>query len=814
VALAPTPALEHVAATETAVRAWGRHAVVVVESPLPGVLRVRAAPRALATSTHYPELPPKASFARVAGPPAGELRVDQEDSDLVLSTEGATLRLSLATGGWLLLGGNGEPIARALGYDGEAKPGFPIDRHRARLALVAPEGEAYLGLGEKVGPLDKRGMRFSFWNTDAFPPQPHTDPLYASIPFFVALRDGRAWGLFLDEPARSHVDLASSDPAQITWEIEGPEMDVYLLAGPTPKDVLRRYADLTGRPFLPPLFALGAQQSRWGYESDAEVRAVVRGFRSRGLPLDVVYLDIDHMEAYRVFTFDRARFPDPAGLTRELAGEGVRVVTIVDPALKVAPGWAPYDEALDKGYLVELDRGGPLVGAVWPEPAVFPDLTRPEVQRYWGDLQRALLDAGVSGVWNDMNEPACFSVAESPGLPMPSGGTAPGSSAPLGSTLPDEARHGTRRHLEVHNAYGLGMARAAFEGLSRHAPGRRPFVLTRAAYAGIQRYAALWTGDFGSQWHHLEATLPMLLGLGLSGVPFVGADVPGFVGDASGELLVRWTQAMVFAPLCRNHSARGTRSQEPWRFGEPWLSHVRRAYELRYRLMPALYTAMVDAHETGLPALAPLVLEHPGDADALAADDELLLAGALLVAPVVRPHQTRRMVYLPRGRYRPLDFDLEAAGPDEDGGRHVIADAPLDRAPMYLAAGRGFAATGPALHTTTAEWGAVEWHLFPTTDGVAEASLYEDAGDGRAGEGPEGTRTRVRVEKSARGLRVTRTISGAPPHGARTRERLRLHGAVPASRVEGARAHAHERGTLTVELEPGWSTVEIVHQPK
>lgn len=799
--LSPRPFYEHVAIAPATLRAWGRRAACAIEAPTPGVFRVRVAPVAIATAAAFPDLPEKRSFARVApAAPPSALAIDRDDAGCVLRSgdHAATLRVALDGGGWLLRDDDGRPLARALAYDGDATPGFPLDRRLSRLTLVAPEGEAYFGFGEKVGPLDKRGMRFSFWNTDAFPPQPHTDPLYVSIPFFVAIdpRDGRAWGMFVDETTRARVDVAAEDTDRLVWEVEGPEIDVYLLTGPTPADVIRRYVALTGRPFVPPLFALGAQQSRWGYATSAQARDVVRGLRAHDLPLDVLYLDIDHMDAFKTFTWSPTRYADPASLTRELREEGVRVVTIVDPALRVDDTYAPYVEARAKGHLVELERGGPLVGEVWPDPAVWPDLTRDEVQRFWADLHARLVEVGVAGVWNDMNEPSCFSIAETRGLPAPTiagGSRVPGASAPLGSTLPDEAWHGERRHIEVHNAYALGMARAAWDGLARHAPSRRPFVLTRAAFAGIQRYAAIWTGDFTSHWTHLDATIPMLLGLGMSGVPFVGSDVPGFLGDASGELCVRWTQAAAFAPLHRNHSSRGTRPKEPWRFGEPWLAHVRAALALRYRMLPALYTAMIEAHETGMPALRPLVIDHPADRDAHVTCDEAILAGAVLVAPITRPGQTKRMVYLPRGRWAPLAMDL-ASAPPIDGPAHVVADGPIDRLPMFLAEGTGFAATEPALFTTTAEWAALTWHLFPAEDGAVDARLYEDEGDGPAAEAPSGTWTRISGAPTPGGVRLTRHVSGRRPHRRRVRERVVLHG-------DGA--------PRVVDVAPGWTTLDV-----
>ncbi|WP_437682516.1 glycoside hydrolase family 31 protein [Sorangium sp. So ce131] len=778
----------------------GPRAAVEIRCPGPGALRVRHAPSSAVAGFTHPELPEKRSFAVVAD---GALPLDaRRDGDtLHVRAEGASLEVSLASGTWTFRDGQGRTLARCEAVSGEVRHVFPVSEFHTRLSLAAPPDEAYLGFGEKVGPLDKRGLRFTFWNTDAFPPHVETDPLYASIPFFVALRGGVAWGLFLDEPWRSEVDIALSDPTRLEWASRGPELDVYLLAGPHPADVVRRYAALTGRPAMPPLWSLGAHQSRWGYESEDDVRSVVRGYRSRGLPLDVIHLDIDYMDAYKAWTWDRSRFPDPARLARELAAEGVKLVTIVDPGIKADPGYPVYEEARARDFLVRLDRGGTLVGEVWPDPAVFPDFTREEVQRWWGDLQKPFVDAGIAGIWNDMNEPACFSIRPDRGVPAPDGQRSTGVGTVEGSTLPYDARHGTRRHLEVHNVYGLGMSRAAFEGLARHAPARRPFVLTRAAFAGVQRYAAVWTGDFMSHFTHLEASIPMLLGLGLSGVPFVGADIPGFVGRANGELLVRWMQAGLFYPLMRNHAARGRPAHEPWRFGEPFLGLARAALERRYRLLPTLYTLMHEAAETGLPVMRPLSFAAPADREAIGAFDQLLFGEDLLVAPVVRPSQSKRLVYLPAGAW--MDFaNLERAGKVEEGGRHVIADAPLGVVPVWLRAGGAVAFTAPRTHTTSASWEEIVWHVHAAP--AVRGRLYEDAGDGHGAS---------RLSVLSGGLEgatfhLERRAKGELPL-ARAAETIRIYGLPTPRSVTGARSHRVVEGVVDIEVAADWERIEL-----
>ncbi|RKH14487.1 alpha-glucosidase [Corallococcus sp. CA053C] len=781
-------------------RLSGRHAVLEVSSPLPGVLRLRHAPVSSEVGFLHPELPGKQSWA-VTTDGARPLEVKRDGERVHVSAEGVSLEVDVESGTWRFRDADGRELARSLGVHGEVEAAYPMSRYRSRLVLRAQPGERYLGFGEKVGPLDKRGMHFTFWNTDVMPHHPDTDPLYQSIPFFVGLREGVAWGFFLDESWRSEVDVARADATRVAWESWGPELDCYLFVGPGPADVVRRYAALTGCPPLPPLWSLGAQQSRWGYESANDVRGVIQGYRQRGLPLDCVYLDIDYMDGYKVWTWDGARYPDPAGLVREAAAQGVRLVPIVDPALKQEEGWALYEEAKSRDYLVRYDRGGVLVGEVWPRPAVFPDLTRPEVQRWWGGLHRDFVELGIAGFWNDMNEPSCFAVQPDLGILTLTSQRSEGVGKVEGPTLPYDARHGDKRHLEVHNVYALGMAKGAFEALRELRPEARPFLLTRAGSAGIQRYAAVWTGDNSSHWAQLETSLAMLMGLGLAAVSFTGVDIPGFIGRANGELLVRWMQAGTFYPLMRNHAGKGTPPQEPWRYGEPYLTLAREALERRYRLLPTLYTLMHEASETGIAPMRPLLMEAPGDAEAVGAFDQFLFGQDLLVAPVVRPGQTKRLAWLPAGAW--LDWPgLEGTGQVREGGQYVIADGPLDTVPVWLRAGGAVALTLPALHTTDANWKHLEWHVHAAPE--IRGRLYEDAGDGYG----ESRLTVLRGGLTDGVLRLERSETGALAR-ARAEETVRVYGLRSVKQVTGAREHRFEDGALELQVAADWTRLVI-----
>jgi alpha-glucosidase len=527
--------------------------------------------------------------------------------------------------------------------------------------------------------------------------------------------------VFYDHPGRLELDLAKTDPGRVT--VSADDVEIHVIAGPTPAEVLARYTALTGRMPMPPLWALGNQQSRWSYMDAEEVRGVAREFRARGIPCDVLYLDIDHMDGYRVFTWDRERFPDPAGLIDELRAEGFRVVVITDPGVKVDESYDVYVSGREGGFFCLAPDGSEYRNVVWPGLCAFPDFTNPAVREWWGAWHRGLVDAGVAGVWCDMNEPAMF--------------------VPDHSTMPEDVVHPggghPRLHRDVHNAYGSLMAEAARGGLSSLRPEARPFVISRAGYAGLQQHALQWTGDNSSWWEHLWMSMPQLQNLGLSGIAWCGVDVGGFFDDCNGELLARWTELGAFQPFCRNHSAKGTARQEPWAFGEPWESVCRSMLELRMQLLPYLYTAFEECHRTGAPVLRPLLFDHPDDPVTYTADDEFLMGRSLLVAPITRPGIEHRHVYLPAGSWAHWWTNTRIEGP-----AHVLAHAPLGQPAIYARCDTPIP-MGPVLQHTDEVPGSVTWRVFPGS-GSGSGSLYEDAGDGY---GPSCRRT-AHVEEGAR----------------------------------------------------------------
>jgi len=570
-------------------------------------------------------------------------------------------------------------------------------------------GEHYFGCGERTGEMDKTGTHQLFWNID--PPRGHTalqNNLYVSIPFTLVMANGQAWGFFLDSTTRTEFNLAHEDPQRSWFGASNGDLVYYVFCGPTPQDVLARYTDLTGHTPLPPLWGLGNGQSRFSYETADEVRQIARTFRERDIPCDTLYLDIDCLDGYRVFTWDPIDFPDPEGLFAELREMGFHVVTIVDAGVKVDERYQVYTEGRARDLYCKTLQGDDYQNAVWPGVCVFPDFTNPEARAWWGEQHRALLDAGVAGIWSDMNEPGLF--------------------IPLNSTMPPDVLHPgegkTRLHIQVHNAYGSLMVQAAREGLLRSHPEQRPFIISRAGYAGIQRHALLWTGDNSSTWEHLRMSLSQLQNLGLSGVGWTGVDIGGFYGDASGELLARWTEFGIFQPFCRNHSEKQTRHQEPWVFGEPYEAICRSMLKLRLRLLPYLYTLFEECHRTGAPILRPLLWAYPEDTTTYGLDDELLCGDALLIAPITQPGIEHRHVYIPAGTW----FHFWT-GERVDGPAHILAHAPLGRPAVYVRANTAVP-LGPSMnYVGQKEHDPLTLVLYPY-EGEGEATLYEDAGDG------------------------------------------------------------------------------------
>jgi len=631
---------------------------------------------------------------------------------------------------------------------------FAASQSELRLLLPLGQHVHLYGFGERADALDKRGLAFPLWNSD--PPVPYhteTATMYTSIPFFLCLdrARGKTQGVLIDQSGMLHADLGQSRPDQLTLTGEGDLLVVYLCAGPTPADVLHQYSELSGCMPLPPRWALGYHQSRWSYESGEEVRAIATSMRARQHPCDAIWLDIDSLDGFRNFTWNASTFPQPRELIADLRSQGLRLVTIIDPGTKVDPTYTVYQQGLATDAFCRLPTGALFLGHVWPGLCTFPDFSRQQVRQWWGELYQTQSELGVAGIWNDMNEPAltALSAAES-------------SEQPYGRSMDDcvlhqaggEDTHGPDgpplSHRQFHNAYGMQMARATYQGLRRLQPDSRPFVLTRSGTAGIQRYAAVWTGDNTSAWEYIPQAISTCLNLSMSGVPFIGVDIGGFWQDASGELLVRFAQLGALLPFCRNHSAKGTAHQEPWAFAEPYETAFRQAIELRYRALPYLYTLFAAAARCGDPLIRPLAYHFPRDEQACRVSDAFLIGYTLLSAPIYEPGAGGRQVYLPAGTWFHYWTDQIYQGPET-----CQIAAPLDHWPLFVRANR-LLPLGPLMqYTDERPTDPLTIHCYLSPPGKASYTLYEDDGTTQAYTDGAFARTLITCQAGPHGLQVT-----------------------------------------------------------
>lgn len=543
-----------------------------------------------------------------------------------------------------------------------------IQNYPVQCVKQLDEADCIYGLGDKTGVLNKRYYEYENWNSDI--PDPHEDcfkSLYKSIPFFITLKSNGVYGIFYDNTFKSYFNFGKENHQYYSFGSDGGNLDYYFIGGDSMPDILENYTYLTGRMPLPQKWVLGYHQSRWGYDSEETFRELAAKLRQLRIPCDALHFDIDYMERYKVFTWNRERYHDAEALLADLKKQGIKAVTIIDPGVKVEKDYPMYEEGIENGFFAKSPDGSVYVNTVWPGDAVYPDFGSPAVRQWWGEHLRFYTSLGVGGIWNDMNEPASFNG------PLPDD-----------VIFTDEDR--TSTHAEMHNVYGHNMAKATYHGW-KTLTGKRPFVITRACYGGSQKYTTAWTGDNQSLWTHLRMAIPQQCNLGLSGMAFVGTDIGGFGADTTPELLIRWVQAGCFSPLFRNHCAIGSMNQEPWLFGEETLDIYRKYVNLRYTLLPYFYDLCRECEQTGLPILRPLVLHYEKDEAVRNMNDEFLVGGHLLVAPVVEQGARKRLVYLPEGDW--YDYWSSGAGKLRHyrGKQYYIVDAPLDVCPIFVKAG-------------------------------------------------------------------------------------------------------------------------------
>ena len=624
------------------------------------------------------------------------------------------------------------------------------DRKGGRLQQTIPAGTQYYGLGERAVRFPSRGHHFQLTTFDQASYHPGDDPLYINIPFLVGLNDGTAFGVLFDSTYNGEIDLGAEKPDHLSYQITGPELRFDFILGPTLPEVVEQYTALTGRMNLPPRWTLGYQQSRWSYETDDAIRDIACEFRERQLPCEAIHFDIDYMDGFRCFTWDRTAFPDPPGLIAELHQQNFKAVGMIDPGIKTDPSYHICGDGIKQDVFVKLPDGKRFHGPVWPGESYFPDFTNPRVREWWGAKYQPLLEDGFDGFWNDMNEPTIFN-----GLAFP-------------ETVQYDLEGRGGDHREAQSAYGMQMVRATFEGLNRLRPNQRNWVFTRSGYAGVQRYASSWTGDNFSTWEHLALTPAMLLNLGLSGLSFTGPDVGGFSETPTPELFARWISMGVFTPFFRTHSAKHTPDQEPWSFG-PGVEEIARTYlGWRYRLLEYIYTAFWQCSQQGTPIMRPLLFEDPTNPAYQTVDDQWLLGDHLLISPVLTAGTDSRQIHIPPGQWYDFWTDELVTGPTM-----ITRSAPLDVVPIHVRAGAVLPLGPVRQFSSEAPTTPLELHLYA---GTGDSWLYQDDGESLDHLNGDYRVTHFQLRQDANRLTLTRQVEGdfKPQNGP---DKIILHGA-------------------------------------
>lgn len=568
-------------------------------------------------------------------------------------------------------------------------------------------GEHFYGLGDKSCNMDLRTKRFQLWGSDTYGYDDKSDPLYKNIPFYIGLHHGMSYGVFFDNSFRSFFDFGHERSNVSSFFAQGGEMNYYFIYGPEQMEVVKQYTTLTGVPEMPPLWALGYHQCKWSYYPEKKVKEITKGFRDNTIPCDAIYLDIDYMEGFRCFTWSKEYFPDPKKMVADLKKDGFKTVVIIDPGIKIDKKYSVYSEGYDNDYFCRRADGPLMKGSVWPGLCNFPDFTKPVVRDWWADLFDGLIkDVGVAGVWNDMNEPAVFEEG----------------------TFPLDVRHdydgNPCSHRKGHNVYGMQMARATYHGVKKFAAPNRPFVITRSGYAGVQRYTSGWTGDNVASWEHLKIANVQCQRLSISGMSFIGSDIGGFIETPDGELYIRWLQLAIFHPFCRTHSSGDHGDQEPWSFGDEFTDMARKAIELRYQLLPYIYTAFWQYVNESAPMLRPIALLDQRDLETYYRQDEFGLGDHILACPITQPQVDGRWLYLPKGDwYYWWNDELN------EGGMEVWADAAMDVIPMYIKAGAVIPFNPIMQYVGEKKVEELTLHVYHK-NGSETSKLYEDAGDG------------------------------------------------------------------------------------
>jgi alpha-glucosidase len=586
---------------------------------------------------------------------------------------------------------------------------YTFGGNSVKMSKITQAGESFYGMGDKATHFNLKGKRVHNWVTDQYAFTKDQDPLYKAVPFYVGLHNNIAYGIFFDNTFKTHFDFAHERRNVTSFWAEGGEMNYYFFYGPEMSRVVKSYTDLTGTPELPPMWALGYHQSKWSYFPESRVRQIANKFRKLKIPCDAIYLDIDYMDGFRCFTWDKTKFPDPKTMIKDLHKDGFKTVVMIDPGIKVDRDYWVYQEAVKNDYFCKRGDGPLMSGKVWPGQCNFPDFTNPKVREWWAGLYKELMsEVGAHAVWNDMNEPAVMEV--------------PTKTAPL-DTRHDFDGHPCS-HRKAHNVYGMQMVRATYEGVKKYVYPKRPFVITRAAYSGTQRFSSTWTGDNVATWEHLWIANVQVQRMCMSGMSFVGTDIGGFAEQPNGELFARWIQLGIFHPFCRVHSSGDHGDQEPWSFDAEVTKIVRKFIELRYQLLPYLYTCFYKYYKESVPMIQSLVYYDQADHQTHFRTDEFLFGDQILVCPIQEPNAKGRRMYIPKGRW--YDYWTNET---LEGGTEKWVDADIDKIPIFIKEGAIIPKYPVQQYVGELKIEELQLDVYYKS-GIENSTIYEDAQDG------------------------------------------------------------------------------------
>lgn len=680
--------------------------------------------------------------------------IEQKNNDeyYKLSTDSLTIEVSLKPLAVSVFDKRGNVLVEDDAKLGISWAGSHITNYK-----VMHNDERFIGLGEKTGPLDRRGNGYTHWNTDFFGYPSGADPIYMSTPFYIGLHSGSSmYGLFLDNSSRTRFNFGASNNRFSSFGVEDGDLRYYVIAGSSIPSIISSYAKLTGATPIPPKWALGYQQCRYSYYPDTQVLNVARTFRERKIPADVIYLDIHYMQDYKLFTWDSLRFSNPKGMLEQLGKLNFHTTVIVDPGIKVEKGYKQYDEGVAKDHFLKYSDGSLYQGQVWPGWCHFTDFTMPKARQWWGEQFSGLVNDGVQGFWNDMNEIATW-----------------------GQFMPDNINFGFEgtgaTHLLGRNVYGMQMARSTYEGTRKLLGNERPFILTRSGYSGIQRYSAVWTGDNQSNDDHMMAGIRLLNSMGLTGVPFVGMDVGGFTGNPSKELFARWTTISAFTPFFRAHVAIDNKSQEPWSFGERVEQICRNYISMRYVLMPTLYSAFSEAAMTGMPVMRAMAINHPFDNNVYDWQylHQFTLGSDLMVCPTPSYERFTRVYFPVGGTWYSIHDDLPYSG-----GTSVIVDSPIEKLPIFVRDGGILFAQSLVQSMNEKPSDTLRVHVWPG-NAVRTATWYDD--DGKTFDYEKGASVSRVFTHNASKRSITIGAARGPFQSVFTHVRIVLHGNIQST---------------------------------